>query len=1011
MTVQSMVTIVAPIPRPAVVEARRLIEALGNPATPAIRQAIAPDVESAFLHFASLHAIEGSDQTSGFLVLEFSADRSPAEAIRLVATRLGEALRPIFALSPDWRRNDDAEIFMTNHRVEIGHRIFDTVGLAFCGTPGKSVPVIDQEERLARRIATLLERQPAGLSPLRRLHDVRRTLGDDERWQWALEPASPPIAAPASQPTTGDKIRALAVPFLTTFAWPLLLLLVPLGAWLLWPESWVWQAHQPMAAGDWVRAAIQILWFVFKILCFAGAGLALALALSYFALRRAEKSDWLSERAPDAQELAAIFARENADGHVQNHMVSHTVLKPGLLRKLTVRLAFFAISRLTALNPKPGHLNDIGTIHFARWINLPGTRDFLFFSNYGGSWESYLEDFITKAHQGLTAIWSNTVGFPHTRNLFADGATDGERFKRYARQSMLHTPFWYCAYPRLTTANIRTNSLIRRGLASAMSEDEAVRWLALFGSMPRPKDKLETTQIQSLVFGGLGFKPYGEFVTIELGADRSANRAWLTAAMPDIAFNDGRYAQAPAVLTLAATASGLEKLGLPPQGLATFPHAFTAGMAGPGRDRILGDIGENAPENWWWADKGADLALLIYGDSDDAVASLMSRIETLCQVHGGRFGHQIRLTPVGKTVSDRIEPFGFVDGVSQPAIRGTYRGLRNSDPIHLVEPGEFVLGYPDNRGNVPPGPTLDASFDADLRLPIAGQDQGFSECIAENPRMIGHNGSFLVIRQLEQHVDRFQAYCEAEGERLAPHVADLPLDHERGLADYVGAKLIGRWKDGSSLVRFPYVSATRLKELVGNDPSEGAARPEANPANALATAIQAASPPAPASPAEKRGASPIRPDNDFLFGTEDPQGLRCPYGSHIRRANPRDSLDPGSNEQITITNRHRIIRVGRGYGGTVDQPAGLMFMCLAGDIERQFEFIQQTWMGSTKFHGLDVETDPIVSDGQTGRCGFTVPTRAGPIALNPMPQFVTMRGGGYFFLPGKQLLDWLASSP
>ena len=59
--------------------------------------------------------------------------------------------------------------------------------------------------------------------------------------------------------------------------------------------------------------------------------------------------------------------------------------------------------------------------------------------------------------------------------------------------------------------------------------------------------------------------------------------------------------------------------------------------------------------------------------------------------------------------------------------------------------------------------------------------------------------------------------------------------------------------------------------------------------------------------------STFEPDNDFLFGTEDPQGLRCPLGAHIRRANPRESFEPGSHEQIEITNRHRIIRVGRFY--------------------------------------------------------------------------------------------------
>ena len=57
---------------------------------------------------------------------------------------------------------------------------------------------------------------------------------------------------------------------------------------------------------------------------------------------------------------------------------------------------------------------------------VPNTGDLLFLSNYGGSWESYLEDFITKAHSGLTGIWSNTVGFPKTSNLF-HGRRDGRR--------------------------------------------------------------------------------------------------------------------------------------------------------------------------------------------------------------------------------------------------------------------------------------------------------------------------------------------------------------------------------------------------------------------------------------------------------------------------------------------------------------------------------------------------------------------------------------------------------
>ena len=140
----------------------------------------------------------------------------------------------------------------------------------------------------------------------------------------------------------------------------------------------------------------------------------------------------------------------------------------------------------------------------------------------------------------------------------------------------------------------------------------------------------------------------------------------------------------------------------------------------------------------------------------------------------------------------------------------------------------------------------------------------------------------------------------------------------------------------------------------------------------------------PGRPDERRsaadGAEPTGGDNDFLFGVEDPEALRCPFGAHIRRANPRDSLMPGSMDQVSISNRHRIYRVGRLYEPEQGRDPGLLFMCLNGDIERQFEFIQQTWLVSPAFHGLVGEQDPLTSNGDanapalscrpmTGRCG------------------------------------------
>ena len=80
-----------------------------------------------------------------------------------------------------------------------------------------------------------------------------------------------------------------------------------------------------------------------------------------------------------------------------------------------------------------------------------------------------------------------------------------------------------------------------------------------------------------------------------------------------------------------------------------------------------------------------------------------------------------------------------------------------------------------------------------------------------------------------------------------------------------------------------------------------------------------------------------------------------------------------------------------------------------GDIERQFEFLQQTWLNSPSFHGLSCEKDPLLGDGEVGVCSYTVPTREGPVRLPPMPRFVTTKGGGYFFLAGKRLIEYLSA--
>jgi hypothetical protein len=86
------------------------------------------------------------------------------------------------------------------------------------------------------------------------------------------------------------------------------------------------------------------------------------------------------------------------------------------------------------------------------------------------------------------------------------------------------------------------------------------------------------------------------------------------------------------------------------------------------------------------------------------------------------------------------------------------------------------------------------------------------------------------------------------------------------------------------------------------------------------------------------------------------------------------------------------------------------------NISRQFEFVQNAWSMSSTFGGTQQERDPLLgirgtlaSDGVTDT--FTRPDPAGPRRKTcHLPQFVTVGGGGYFFMPGLRALQYIASS-
>jgi hypothetical protein len=171
---------------------------------------------------------------------------------------------------------------------------------------------------------------------------------------------------------------------------------------------------------------------------------------------------------------------EYEDLQNQNQFTQVLVMKPGKIRLITLQgLMLFAKSLISYLFVN-GKLMGIPTIHFARWVMIDDQKRMLFFSNFDGSWQQYLGDFIDKSGWGLTGIWSNTQKFPRTKFLFAAGAYDEEHFLAWSRYFQIPTAVWYCAYPQLSIKNIINNSYIRNELFKDLNEQDAQKFLNRF---------------------------------------------------------------------------------------------------------------------------------------------------------------------------------------------------------------------------------------------------------------------------------------------------------------------------------------------------------------------------------------------------------------------------------------------------------------------------------------------------------------------------------------------------
>jgi hypothetical protein len=218
-----------------------------------------------------------------------------------------------------------------------------------------------------------------------------------------------------------------------------------------------------------------ILLLVPRIVLFA---IIAAAVLTVVRLRILEQTDPELCSRPPAESVTKLALLEDHD--VTNQFSAMGTLKPGPLRLLTTRVVLWLIDWTARHIYTKGRLARVRSIHFARWVFLDNHKRVIFLSNYDGSVESYMDDFINKVGFGLNVVFGNGIGYPRVRWLLLDGCRDERKFKDYLRRHQMPTQVWYKAYPGLTAVDLERNARLRQGLgASSLSERAAHDWVAL----------------------------------------------------------------------------------------------------------------------------------------------------------------------------------------------------------------------------------------------------------------------------------------------------------------------------------------------------------------------------------------------------------------------------------------------------------------------------------------------------------------------------------------------------
>ncbi|MDQ1242358.1 MAG: hypothetical protein QG586_1712 [Pseudomonadota bacterium] len=450
-------------------------------------------------------------------------------------------------------------------------------------------------------------------------------------------------------------------------------------------------------------------------------------------------------------------------------------------------------------------------------------------------------------------------------------------------------------------------------------------------------------------------KAYVRHLVLSVDSPAAARR-WLLDAI------SGDESRAPQITTaepwterrrtcvnIGITHAGLAALGVPPASLDSFPHEFVAGMAA--RNMLLGDTGPSDPSRWkpeWRHREQVHVMISVHADDPVDRAAIGDR------VLGAHGAFRLRAALDGGAFSGGKVHFGYRDGIAQPQFYGVHDPDSRRDDQPFVEVGAMLLGHATPVENV--------------RWEVP------------QPGVLGLNGCFNAFRVLEQRVEEFEQFLtscadallkDPLSETLLPPGAeaqwDPPMTRHAALRELVAAKMLGRWRNGTPLALSP-------------------------------------TSPSPRPPMGDAGL------NSFGYAT-DPDGQKCPIGSHIRRSNPRDARTVQRN-----TNRsRRLVRRGIPYGPPYDPEhpktaeRGLLGSFMCANLSSQFEAIQYDW---TNLGLLDPRitgsNDPILGNNDPLFSHFSFPVGKESVTFRGFPHFIHTRGGAYLFQPSISAIRHLA---